>query len=310
MAQRPDFIGSSKPMRQLLGLLESAARTLLPAMIVGETGTGKDQAARLLHWLSPRRGRVFIQKDLTRMRSEITESELFGHVKGAFTGAVTAFAGAIASADGGSLFLNEFHRGERQAQEFLLKALDGRGFEAVGDTRLRMPDVKFILGSAIAPGDIKELDEHLFYRLPSRPLLLPPLRERMEDFDALFAFGRSRAIERFAVPDVMWSAPALALMKHYDWPGNVRQLFGVITDAMTFARGSVGQDDVIECIKNAPICRDRKGETKEERRLRVERLLREVGTHKGVAAIEKCCTKQVGRWLSASKKRTDLPKSV
>jgi DNA-binding NtrC family response regulator len=216
--------GGSPSMRAVFALLEAAAPTSAHVLIEGETGCGKDLAAQALHAHGPRADRPFVVADLAGTAASLIESELFGHAKGAFTGASAARAGAFAEADGGTIFLDEIGELDRELQPRLLRVLEDGKVKPVGGDRYRAVDVRVI---AATNRDLEEevragrFREDLFYRLAVVRVRLPPLRERKDDVAPLARrFLDGRAVE--LPPET------LAVLEAYDWPGNVRELRNAI----------------------------------------------------------------------------------
>ncbi|MDB4964717.1 MAG: polymerase sigma factor 54 [Myxococcales bacterium] len=228
-----ELVGQSLAMRQLFALMERVAVADSPVLIEGETGTGKELCAMALHAEGARAGRPFVICDLAGIARPLLESDLFGHVRGAFTGADRGRAGAFEQAHGGTLFLDEVGELEKEMQPRLLRAIAQQSVKPVGGSRYRTVDVRII---AATNRDLREevragtFREDLFYRLSVVSLRLPPLRERREDIPLLVErLLRGRAIE---VPE-----ESLMLLAEYDWPGNVRQLQNVLDAAVSRAGG-------------------------------------------------------------------------
>ena len=236
-----EIVGQSRAIRLVLARLSLAAPTGVAVLLLGETGTGKELLARALHQRSPRNGRPFVRVNCAAIPSTLIESELFGHEKGAFTGAVATRAGRFEAAHGGSLFLDEIGELGIDVQAKLLRVLQDGTFERVGSVRTLHSDVRVIaatnrnLERAMAEGRFRE---DLYYRLSVFPIDLPPLRARRDDIPLLVwsvINRRQRALGRQItnVPKrVMKSLTA------YDWPGNVRELENVIERALILSRGS------------------------------------------------------------------------
>jgi two-component system nitrogen regulation response regulator NtrX len=234
------LIGDSRPIRELRQQIEVTAPTNGRVLIFGENGTGKEVVARAIHALSARRDEPFVEMNCAAIPEELIESELFGHVKGAFTGAGESKPGRFALADGGTLFLDEIADMSLRTQAKVLRVLQEQAFEPVGGSTLRV-DVRVIaatnkdLKAEIAAGRFRE---DLYFRLNVVPLRVPPLRERPEDVPALarhFAQQFSRAYGR-----VRTLAPeALPALQAYPWPGNVRELKNVIERLVILTPGDV-----------------------------------------------------------------------
>src|SRR6202050_108916 len=237
-----DLIGSSPKFRALLTDVERIAPVDSAVLIQGETGTGKEVIARAIHEASPRRHNRFVALNCAAIPSALLESELFGHERGAFTGACTQTKGRFQMADGGTLFLDEIGDMPLEIQPKLLRALQEREFERLGSNQTVRVNVRVV---AATNQDLAELVNKklfradLFYRLNVIPLCLPPLRERIQDIQALteffvakFAAGLNKIID--SIPD-----DVLEVLKSHDWPGNIRELQNCIERAVLFSPGSV-----------------------------------------------------------------------
>jgi sigma-54 dependent transcriptional regulator, flagellar regulatory protein len=222
--------GSSESIRLVNRLICQVAEFDSNVLILGESGTGKEVVARAIHDSSPRRTRPFIPINCGAIPGELLESELFGHEKGAFTGALAARKGRFEVADGGTIFLDEIGDMNPTMQVKLLRVLQERVFERVGSCVPQRCDVRIIaathcdLEQAIIKGTFRA---DLFYRLNVVPIDMPPLRERGEDLPLLIAALADR-IEASGRPRVQFSAPALEALRAYRWPGNVRELGNLI----------------------------------------------------------------------------------
>ncbi|GIX36240.1 MAG: sigma-54-dependent Fis family transcriptional regulator [Lysobacteraceae bacterium] len=227
-ADRTDFgpTGDSPPMRRLRRLIEQVAPHDTTVLITGESGTGKEVAARTLHALSPRRGGPFVAINCGAIPAELLESELFGHEKGAFTGALSARKGRFELAEGGTLLLDEIGDMSLPMQVKLLRVLQERSFERVGGNRTLRCNVRVIaathrdLEKAVAEGRFRE---DLYYRLNVFPIEMPPLRERREDLPALIE-ALAAELSRQGRGRVSLSADTIRVLQDYRWPGNVREL--------------------------------------------------------------------------------------
>jgi DNA-binding NtrC family response regulator len=226
-----NLIGASPALRSVLDVVERVADTDSTVLITGESGTGKEMIARALHWSSRRAERMFVTVNCGAIPEELLESELFGHVRGAFTNAVSHREGRFALAHGGTIFLDEIGDMSPALQVKLLRVLQDRTFEPVGSSHSVKVDVRVIaatnqkLDVAIRE---KRFREDLFYRLNVIPIELPPLRERRDDVPLLAAhFLRQAAEEKKLGPCTLAPDALEALMRH-DWPGNVRELENLI----------------------------------------------------------------------------------
>jgi len=233
------LLGSSRPMRELFAIAERVADSDTSALLTGESGTGKELLARTIHDLSRRAGKPFVAVNAAALPEGLTESELFGHERGAFTGAVAARPGVFEQAHGGTLFLDEIAEMPVALQPKLLRALEERQIRRVGASRELNLDVRLLAATnrdarqAIADGSLRA---DLFYRLSVFTLHLPPLRERRDDIPLLVRHFVKLCNDRHgvAVPGV--SAAALELLQAFSWPGNVRELRNVLERAAILAR--------------------------------------------------------------------------
>jgi two-component system, NtrC family, response regulator AtoC len=234
------IIGRSRIMRDLFQLLETVAATSSTVLIHGETGTGKELAARAIHHNSPRRQNRFVALNCSAIPETLLEAELFGHVRGAFTGAVANRQGRLEQAHKGTLFLDEVGTMSPALQAKLLRVLQEREFERVGDGHTIKVDVRIVaathsdLQRMVADGSFRE---DLFYRLNVIPVHLPPLRERREDIPLLVQhFLQKLGAEQSPPRSVTMSQEALRLLMSYNWPGNVRQLENIVERALAFSQ--------------------------------------------------------------------------
>jgi DNA-binding NtrC family response regulator len=234
------LVGRSTVMRDLFHLLEIVAATSSTVLITGETGTGKELAAKAIHHNSSRRAQRFVAINCSAIPETLLEAELFGHVRGAFTGAIANRQGRFEQAHKGTLFLDEVGAMSPALQAKLLRVLQEREFERVGDSHTIKVDVRVIaathsdLARMVADGSFRE---DLFYRLNVIPVTLPPLRERRDDIPLLVQhFLQKLAADLGRGPATM-SQEALRRLMAYHWPGNVRQLENVVERAMAFSQG-------------------------------------------------------------------------
>jgi transcriptional regulator with PAS, ATPase and Fis domain len=215
-------------VRALIARLANSNSTVL---ITGESGTGKELAARAIHELSPRQNGCFVPVNCGAIPEELLESELFGHVRGAFTGAINARQGRFQLAHGGTLFLDEIAEMSAKLQVKLLRVLQERQFEPVGSDSPVQVDVRVVAASnsdlRVAVAE-RKFREDLFYRLNVLPLELPPLRERDTDIEILMGHFLSLHAHRRRRPAIEVDSDALAVMRKYGWPGNVRELENLI----------------------------------------------------------------------------------
>ena len=237
-----DLIGSSPKFRTLMADVERVAPADSAVLIQGETGTGKEVIARAIHEASPRRNKRFVALNCAAIPGALLESELFGHERGAFTGAWAQTQGRFHMADGGTLFLDEIGDMPLELQPKLLRALQEREFERLGSSQTVRVNVRVV---AATNQDLAQLVSRklfradLFYRLNVIPLFLPPLRERVQDILPLTEFFIAKFAGR--LNKIIDSIPeeAVETLKAHDWPGNIRELQNCIERAMLFSPGSV-----------------------------------------------------------------------
>ena len=235
------IVGDSAPILRALQAVEVVAPTDATALITGETGTGKELIARAVHDLSERRDKPLIKVNCASIPRELFESEFFGHVRGAFTGAIRDRIGRFELADRGSIFLDEIGEIPLEMQSKLLRVLQDGNFERVGEARTRSVDVRVIaatnrdLTAEVAAGRFRE---DLYYRLNVFPIPLAPLRNRLGDIPALAAHFIESARVRLNRPDVRLTNANVAAMQAYEWPGNVRELQNCIERAVIRAAPS------------------------------------------------------------------------
>jgi len=234
------FVGKSRRMLEVFETIRKTADSGSTVMITGESGTGKELVARAVHQESSRRSAPFISVNCGAIPETLMESELFGHVKGAFTGAVQSTEGLFLAADGGTLFLDEITEIAHSVQVKLLRAIQEREIRRVGDTRDVKVDVRLIAASnrdlvkAIADGVLRE---DLYYRLNVIPIHLPPLRDRTEDIALLVAHFIGRIATDVGKTIAGISPEALAVLERYHWPGNIRELENVVERAIVLGSG-------------------------------------------------------------------------
>jgi two-component system, NtrC family, response regulator AtoC len=278
----------SPRMQEVLHMVDRVAPTDSSVLVLGDSGTGKELVARAIHERSTRASRPFVPIHCGALPREVLESELFGHEKGAFTGALSVKPGLIELADGGTLFLDEIGEMEPESQVKLLRVLESRSFFRVGGTRPRRVDLRLVaatnrdLSEALRSGQFRQ---DLFYRINTITVQLPPLRDRREDVallarhfvEANAAYGRKRL-----------SAAALASLEAYAWPGNVRELEHAIERAAILTKGEeIQPDDLppevtrgVSATASAPVA----GSLEAMERQHIVSTLREVGGHRGKAA--------------------------
>ncbi len=234
------YVGSGPRVRQLLALVRKAAESPATVLIRGESGTGKELLARALHEQSPRAGKPFVQVHCAALSAGLLESELFGHVKGAFTGAHRDKVGRFELANGGTLFLDEIGDISLEVQTKLLRVLQERTFERVGSAEPIQVDVRVV---AATHQDLEALIRHgrfredLYYRLNVISIPVPPLRERSEDVPELVQHFLERCGRRAGKRGLTVDDEALLALKAFSWPGNIRQLENAIERAVVAAEG-------------------------------------------------------------------------
>lgn len=235
-----DLVGQSAPLRHIVSQIDVVAPTEASVLILGETGTGKELVAHEIHQRSQRKDGPLVRVNCASIPRELFESEFFGHVRGSFTGAVKDRAGRFETAEGGTIFLDEVGEIPLDVQNKLLRVLQEKRYERVGDDRTRRANVRIIaatnrdLKQTVAAGKFRE---DLYYRLNVFPINVPPLRERLDDIPSL-----TRHFVDLSTRDLKCAKPRLtragiAKLQNYDWPGNVRELRNVIERAVILARG-------------------------------------------------------------------------
>jgi transcriptional regulator with GAF, ATPase, and Fis domain len=243
------IVGRSGSLRHVLSLVEAVAPTNMTVLIAGETGTGKEVIARAIHESSPRRNRNLVKLNCAAIPAGLLESELFGHERGAFTGAINTHVGRFALADRGTLFLDEIGDMPLELQPKLLRVLQEREFEAVGSARTTRVDVRVVAATnqdLRQMAGAKEFREDLYYRLNVFPIVLPPLRERKADIPVLveyfvreFATAMNKQIE--SIPAEVMSP----LMRH-SWPGNIRELQNYVARGVILANDGIFKPGPLE----------------------------------------------------------------
>ncbi len=235
-----NIIGKSPRMQAIFAVIERVARTSSTVMIYGESGTGKELIARAIHFASPRSNRRFLSVNCGALPENLLESELFGHERGAFTGAIREKKGLFQEAEGGTLFLDEIGEMTPTMQVKLLRALQEKKVRKVGGNREEEVDVRIIaatnqdLEQRIASGDFRE---DLYYRINVIPIHLPPLRQRREDIPHLVDHFLRKYSDELGLEPRGISVEAMKVIESYDWPGNVRELENLIERTMALSSG-------------------------------------------------------------------------
>jgi formate hydrogenlyase transcriptional activator len=234
------IIGTSQPLKQVLELIETVASSDSTVLLLGDTGTGKELIARAIHDHSRRKQRTFVKLNCAAIPTGLLESELFGHEKGAFTGAISPKIGRLELADQGTLFLDEVGDIPLEIQPKLLRALQEREFERLGSTNTKKVNVRLIaatnrdLGKMIAE---REFRSDLFYRLNVFPIRIPPLRERREDIPLLVRYFVQKSSRQMQKQIETIPEAAMKILSNWDWPGNIRELENFIERAVILTRG-------------------------------------------------------------------------
>ena len=237
-ADFPAIVGNSKEIESVLELVRLVAKTNSSVLITGESGTGKELIARPIHTLSSRAKRPFVPVNCGALTETLLESELFGHERGAFTGALTEKRGLIEEAEGGTLFLDEISETSLQFQVKLLRVLQEREFKRVGSSKSKSADIRVIAATNIVLEENVHkgtFREDLYYRLNQFRIIIPPLRDRMDDLLLLSQYFLESACSEFFKPLVGFSSEVIEKLLRYSWPGNVRELENMITSAVILA---------------------------------------------------------------------------
>ena len=244
-----DIIGDSRALKQVLGQVEIVAPTQATVLIQGETGTGKELIARAIHRLSGRNQRTFVKLNCAAIPTGLLESELFGHERGAFTGAIAQKVGRFELAHGGTIFLDEVGEIPLELQSKLLRVLQEQEFERLGSTRTIRVDIRLI---AATNRDLAKLVEDrefrsdLYYRLNVFPITLPPLRERREDIPVLVRYFTQHYAARMKKHIETIPGPTLEALSRYHWPGNIRELENLVERAVILTQGTHLQVPLLE----------------------------------------------------------------
>ena len=244
----PGIIGSSAAMREVYRLTRQVSKSRASVLLLGETGTGKELIAHAIHDLSQRRNRPFVRVNCGALSESLLESELFGHVRGAFTGAIENRTGRFEAAHTGTIFLDEINSTTPHLQVKLLRALQEREFERVGDTQTIRVDTRVIAASnrdLLSEAAEGRFREDLYYRLNVVPIYLPPLRERRDDIPELVAHFLDVYNEQNDRYVAHIEPRAMAALQDYDWPGNVRELQNYVERVVVLAPGDELTHDLL-----------------------------------------------------------------
>lgn len=236
----PEIVGTAPAMQDVYRLVRLAAPRPTTVLLIGETGTGKEVIAKAIHKLSRRASGPFVRVNCGALHENLLESELFGHIKGSFTGAVSDKVGRFEAAHGGTIFLDEINSTSPQLQLKLLRVLQERELERVGDSKTIRVDVRVLAATNASLEELVEsgaFREDLYYRLNVIPMVLPPLRERREDIAPLahFFLRRYADVHKCPVPDL--TPAVIDALKFHDWPGNVRELENTLERLVVMADG-------------------------------------------------------------------------
>ncbi|MBI2432434.1 MAG: sigma-54-dependent Fis family transcriptional regulator [Candidatus Hydrogenedentes bacterium] len=237
-----NIVGESPAMQRVFERVQRAIRVNSTVMILGESGTGKELIARHIHFAGPRQNKSFIVVNCAAIPENLVESELFGHEKGAFTGADASRPGKFEAADGGTIFLDEIGDMRLESQAKLLRVLQDGTVERVGSIRPRQVDVRVIVATnrdlrdAVAEGEFRE---DLYFRLEVLPIALPPLRERMQDLPMLIGHFRDKLAKKLGIKAPALSPDVLDAFRRYRWPGNVRELEHTLEQVFVLSEGEI-----------------------------------------------------------------------
>src|SRR6267142_2150951 len=250
-----ELVGQSAARRQIVSQMDLVAPTEASVLISGETGTGKELVAREIHNRSQRKDKPLVRVNCASIPKELFESEFFGHVRGSFTGAIKDRAGRFETAQGGTIFLDEIGEVPLEMQSKLLRVLQEKRYERVGDDRTRVADARIIAASnrelkkEAAAGRFRE---DLYYRLNVFPIQVMPLRERIDDVPSLAKHFVELSAKELKAAKPRLTKAAVDKLQNYDWPGNVRELRNVIERAVILARGKVLEFDLPFATQTAP----------------------------------------------------------
>jgi DNA-binding NtrC family response regulator len=286
-----EIVGTSAGLRAVLDQVEVVARTDSTVLILGETGTGKELIARAVHNVSSRSNRPFVKLNCAAIPSGLLESELFGHERGAFTGAVAQKIGRFELAHGGTLFLDELGDIPLELQPKLLRVLQEQEFERLGSTRTIRVDVRLVAATNRDLAQMtaeKRFREDLYFRLNVFPIRIPPLRERAGDIPLLVRHYVEKYTQRMNKQIETIPEEAMAAFCHYSWPGNIRELQNLIERAVIMTQGNVLQIQISDLRQSNPTVPAMAGTLEDVERQRILQALREsagvIGGGHGAAA--------------------------
>jgi transcriptional regulator with PAS, ATPase and Fis domain len=307
------IFGKSAPMQRLFEVIQSVAQTDTPVMIYGQSGTGKEMVARAIHWASPRESRPFIKVNCAALNENLLESELFGHVKGAYTGADRSRIGRFEAANGGSIFLDEIGDIPLSTQVKLLRVLEEKEIERVGDHTPINVDVRIItatnknLEALIAQGGFRE---DLYFRVNVFPITVPPLKDRPEDIPIIIQHFLDQHNHKSAKKISGLSTDAVARLETYAWPGNVRELRNAIEYALVLCPGGeISVRHLPQKIAAESVCPPPPDPAPLQGREELIRVLRQAGGNQSAAA-RILGVSRVTVWKRMKKHRIDLNRDL
>jgi transcriptional regulator with PAS, ATPase and Fis domain len=307
------ILGKSAPMQRLFEVIQSVSQSDTPVMIYGQSGTGKEMVARAIHWASPRECKPFIKVNCAALNENLLESELFGHVKGAYTGADRGRIGRFEAAAGGSIFLDEIGDIPLLTQVKLLRVLEEKEIERVGDHTPIPVDVRIITATnknieeLIAQGRFRE---DLYFRVNVFPLTIPPLRERPEDIPIIIQHFLEQHGQKSAKKITGLSPEAVARLSAYAWPGNVRELRNAVEYAIVLCPGGeIDSRHLPQKIAAEAICPPPLAPSPDQERVDLIRVLRAADGNQSAAA-RMLGVSRVTVWKRMKKHRIDLMRDV
>jgi formate hydrogenlyase transcriptional activator len=294
--KRHEVVGKSAALRSLLNEVETVAPTESTVLICGETGTGKELVARALHNLSPRRSKAFVKVNCAAIPAGLLESELFGHERGAFTGAIAQRIGRFELANRGSVFLDEIGDVSSELQPKLLRVLQEREFERLGNTRTLRTDARLIAATnrdLAAMVMEKKFRSDLFYRLNVFPIRVPPLRDRRGDIPPLVSHFVSRFARHMNKRIESITSETMSALCNYHWPGNIRELQNVLERAVILSSGSVLRVSLSDLCTNGGLNSKQSHPAKPESEGNLRRLLEDTERQRILEVLDET------RWVIA-----------